>query len=622
MDDNFDPGERYAATQGLRGAYDGEGFGVAGGNNTDTSWLRDGYGYVPDQDENFSFDQVYKMLSDPTPITKGEIGWIGTGVDFEKNLPGQLLSGAAGWGGARGSGGYQYKQDGQFVDGDLSKDLRSFIGDGITRHRGINLEDPLKWHDVFKNSEGKIIGERDGRKGNSFWDKYGEAIAKGLGGAIVGAGVGSLFAGGASVGGGGLSASASGGGTGAGFSTGAATGGTGSGLGAGASGGFGASGGGLGSLGGFGTGIAKSGLQAAFNTAMNGGKFGENFLQNYLTSGVNVGNLGNFGEYTDIINKGIRGAASGYISGGPQGALLGAASPGINQGMNKLGDYFSNAFSGTDWDEDSFGSGNYSMGAPQGGLQGVFAQNGISTGAPQGPMSTNSQMQLGAGSGNQIDWDAVLQGQQGFGNTNPQEQGPEAQSMSGYQPSAFGVGMDTAMPNPMQMANAPTTAPAQGYDEYVKQMPDALKAVLIARYPQLRGVLGGGARMSPLAAGAGALATIYTANRASKDLKKQSGQLDSLYGQNSAYSKAMREQLARKDAAAGRRSQYGPREVELQARLAQLNGQLAPQRFALSQAQDQNRLGMYGSLLNYADQSGLSDYAGKQLSDFFKKIGT
>jgi hypothetical protein len=51
--------------------------------------------------------------------------------------------------------------------------------------------------------------------------------------------------------------------------------------------------------------------------------------------------------------------------------------------------------------------------------------------------------------------------------------------------------------------------------------------------------------------------------------------LSGMYGQDSPYAQMLRQQLERRDAAAGRRSQYGPREVELQAQLAQMNSRNA-----------------------------------------------
>lgn len=64
-----------------------------------------------------------------------------------------------------------------------------------------------------------------------------------------------------------------------------------------------------------------------------------------------------------------------------------------------------------------------------------------------------------------------------------------------------------------------------------------------------------------------------------KNNKESGGQLSSLqgmYGQNSPYAKVLQQQLSRRDAAGGRRSQYGPREVELQAALANAASRNAP----------------------------------------------
>lgn len=52
--------------------------------------------------------------------------------------------------------------------------------------------------------------------------------------------------------------------------------------------------------------------------------------------------------------------------------------------------------------------------------------------------------------------------------------------------------------------------------------------------------------------------------------------MEAMFGANSQTAQTLRKQLERKDAAAGRRSQYGPREVELLARLSQLRAQAEP----------------------------------------------
>lgn len=58
--------------------------------------------------------------------------------------------------------------------------------------------------------------------------------------------------------------------------------------------------------------------------------------------------------------------------------------------------------------------------------------------------------------------------------------------------------------------------------------------------------------------------------------KKLMGQLNGMSAPGGAYEQALRKQLERRDAASGRRSQYGPREVELQAKLAELASRNAP----------------------------------------------
>lgn len=62
----------------------------------------------------------------------------------------------------------------------------------------------------------------------------------------------------------------------------------------------------------------------------------------------------------------------------------------------------------------------------------------------------------------------------------------------------------------------------------------------------------------------------------SPNLGSVRAQMESMFGAGSKTAATLRTQLERKDAASGRRSQYGPREVELLARLAQLRAQAEP----------------------------------------------
>jgi hypothetical protein len=103
----------------------------------------------------------------------------------------------------------------------------------------------------------------------------------------------------------------------------------------------------------------------------------------------------------------------------------------------------------------------------------------------------------------------------------------------------------------------------------------------------------------------GGLGALYGYNQASRGLNSQIGGLRGLYGQNSPYAQTLRQQLERKDAASGRRSQYGPREVELQARLAGLASGQAPMLNQLENQRTQMRTQGLGQLLQFGRQSGL-----------------
>jgi hypothetical protein len=100
------------------------------------------------------------------------------------------------------------------------------------------------------------------------------------------------------------------------------------------------------------------------------------------------------------------------------------------------------------------------------------------------------------------------------------------------------------------------------------------------------------------------LADIYSSNRASRDIGRNVSSmqanspqvsLESLYGPDSPYAAQLRQQLERKDAAAGRRSQYGPREVELQARLADMYSRAAPN-FMQANVMNQNAIAQQQAL--------------------------
>lgn len=112
----------------------------------------------------------------------------------------------------------------------------------------------------------------------------------------------------------------------------------------------------------------------------------------------------------------------------------------------------------------------------------------------------------------------------------------------------------------------------------------------------------------------GGLMQLWSSNQQRRRASQMYSGLRDMYGPNSAYSQQLQKQLTRQDAASGRRSQYGSRNVELQARLAELNSRNAPQMAQLSGMKDQGNMGMFNSLLNLGSMygpEGFSKFLGK-----------
>lgn len=108
----------------------------------------------------------------------------------------------------------------------------------------------------------------------------------------------------------------------------------------------------------------------------------------------------------------------------------------------------------------------------------------------------------------------------------------------------------------------------------------------------------------------GGLASLYGMYSRNKDNDAFTSTLANMYGQNSPYAKQLQQSLARRDAAAGRRSQYGPREVELQARLAQAQASVAPSVLQGQQNSMGNYLGMMQQMGNLYQSGAFNKLAG------------
>lgn len=103
----------------------------------------------------------------------------------------------------------------------------------------------------------------------------------------------------------------------------------------------------------------------------------------------------------------------------------------------------------------------------------------------------------------------------------------------------------------------------------------------------------------------GSLGGLYSSYTQNKNLGEVAKDLKGLYGPDSAYEEQLRKELMRRDAAAGRRSQYGPRSVELQARLAQLASGQSNTLSNIYGAQNNSLNNMINSGISLLDQTDL-----------------
>lgn len=160
-------------------------------------------------------------------------------------------------------------------------------------------------------------------------------------------------------------------------------------------------------------------------------------------------------------------------------------------------------------------------------------------------------------------------------------------------------------------------------------------------------------QQSPFGSLVGGLGSLYLGNQAisgmnqqrdaiqqqqSATQQQQSGMptLESMYGQNSPYALQLRKELAAKDAKAGRNSQYGAREAQLQALLAEKGSQYAAQQAQINNSnntstlaqqkylndmnlqQNQIRAQQIGSLYDFGRTSGLNSMIGDGLSSLYR----
>jgi hypothetical protein len=154
---------------------------------------------------------------------------------------------------------------------------------------------------------------------------------------------------------------------------------------------------------------------------------------------------------------------------------------------------------------------------------------------------------------------------------------------------------------------------------------DRLLSMLPSASQVSSGLKTGGTLMDLIRAGSG----VYSSNQQQKQTGQLIDQTQGLFGQDSAYAQALRQKLERADAKAGRASQYGPREVQLQAKLAEMASGQTKTLADLIQQQGGNRneslnsvIGLVGAGAGAVNQMGGMQGISDTASEWWKNLSS
>lgn len=320
----------------------------------------------------------------------------------------------------------------------------------------------------------------------------------------------------------------------------------------------------------------RAGKGALFNggmTAARGGNMndilksaGYGAVGGGLSYGVDTVNPGSYAtdnpDWQKVVNRGVTGAGSSAMSGG--NPLVGAAMGSGTQAGNVIGGNLWNSY--TNADTGSATMPDYSLGG-----------------------ETNSPVK---------DW---------FANNNQQSAAPMGFTNLDEVNTSLGNNTNSSLYNPDFVSTG--SAPSQEQGNPFKQM-------IASAMTQGAGAGGKSPQFGDMA---GSLMGLYSAYQQRKRLGQARSGLESMFGPNSPYAAQLGQQLARRDAAAGRRSQYGPREVELQAKLAEMNSRNAPQIQNLINGEGQARNSALWSLGRLGQQSGATPAIGNYLQQLYQQ---
>jgi len=195
---------------------------------------------------------------------------------------------------------------------------------------------------------------------------------------------------------------------------------------------------------------------------------------------------------------------------------------------------------------------------------------------------------------------------------------PSSQALWGS-PAASGMGGGPEFGSPEQRASDY----AGGYGNTNNVTPASVNSGGNPILDQLKQVLGYGGANTPLGQVSQAgkigsnLLDLYNTYDSRKRNKGFINNLNSLYTQDSPYAQQLNKSLQRAYAASGRRSDVGGRNVELQAKLAEMNSRLAPTLNTANNQQGMYQNRMLGSMWDLGNRTGFFDKAANGLMGLF-----
>lgn len=334
-------------------------------------------------------------------------------------------------------------------------------------------------------------------------------------------------------------------------------------------------------------------------------------------SGFTLAGLGQSAGRGALTNGGMTALRGGDLNDILKGAGYGAIGGGLSYGVDAYnpGSY---ATDNPDWqrvvNRGVTGAGSSAIGGGN-PLVGAAMGSGTQAGNVVGNNLWNNYVNSPNASGGETMPDFNVSGESSspvrdwFANNNQQSAAPMGYTNSDELNTSLGNNTSSSLYNPdfVSTGSAPSQETNTG-NPFKALMSQALSAQA------------GGKTGSPQFGDmAGSLMGLYSAYQQRKKLGELRGGLQDMFGPNSSYAQQLGQQLARRDAAAGRRSQYGPREVELQAKLAEMNSRNAPTIQNLIGGERDARDRGLSNILRFGQQSGINQGIGNGLQQLFQQ---